>query len=118
MKKSFSSSLKIEKEGEFDEKINNFNEFLTQVKEDVRKLRNKYIPRISKDKMKDFMSKSFIITSDNKHIEEIEEEKCKQINEENLNKSLPNFKKFIVRLKFIVKMVKFIIKILIFIDRI
>ena len=93
LRNPLSASLKIEKEKDFENQVEQFTEFLNKVSYDIENLRNKYIQRSKKQ------SKSFMISEPK--VEKNEESKNnKQTSEEILNKSLPNFKKFVVRYNF------------------
>ena len=58
LKRPLSSSLKIENEKELESQISVFKQFLQQASEEIETLRNKYITRIGKNKIKDLQRRS------------------------------------------------------------
>ena len=114
LKNPVSSTLKIESELELENQISVFKQFLQKANSDIENLRNVYITRIGKHKIKDVqrrsLQKSFHATTTKN--DENEENKTTNDDDDQMNKSMPNFKKFIVRFSFIslkikIKIIKF-----------
>ena len=113
LKNPLSSTLKIESELELENQISVFKQFLQKATSDIENLRNVYNTRIGKHKIKDVqrrsLQKSFHATTTKN--DENEENKTTN-DDDQMNKSMPNFKKFIVRFSFIslkikIKIIKF-----------
>lgn len=96
MKDPLSISIKIKNEQELDDQLFNFNSFLGKSLDDLSVLRNKYICIVGKNKFIDLKrNQSLNNTMINENNEN--DENCVNKEEQKMNKSLTNFKNFIVR---------------------
>lgn len=96
MKDPLSISIKIKNEQELDDQLFKFNSFLGKSLDDLSILRNKYICIVGKNK---FIGLKRNQSLNNTMINENNEndENCVNKEEQKMNKSLTNFKNFIVR---------------------
>lgn len=98
MTNPLSVSLNIDKEIDVENQILEFKRFLKNAEEDIATIRNKYISKVGKKKYQELHRKSLGSFKDiKKSHDEDTKSNISQVLDDNFNKSLPNFKKFIVR---------------------